>query len=161
MVCNFSITADYINIILVIVLFTTQVTAFRWPTKSLSHFQPSRSMIWAVGPPPFIAWADTRYWPSGDQDKRSTCVVPPHSSKGSVMVDWQLQSLVRHILTLRSSLCDAKNFPTCQFSVVFLEYLLNTFCRIVIEVQNWQTYRIPSNALYESCVTLQNRYHSR
>lgn len=30
---------------------TTQLTALRCPTKSLSHFQPLRSMIWAVGPP--------------------------------------------------------------------------------------------------------------
>lgn len=41
-------------------------------------FQPSRSMIWAVGPELFMAWADTRYWPSGDQLSLSTCVVPPH-----------------------------------------------------------------------------------
>lgn len=96
------------------IVFTTQVTALRCPTKSLSHFQPSRSMICAVGPPPFIACADTRYWPSGDHDNRSTCVVPPQSSNGSVMVCWQPQSDVRHIRTLRSSLCEARNLPTCN-----------------------------------------------
>lgn len=57
---------------------TTTVTAFRWPTKSMLVFQPSRSMIWAVGPELFMAWAETRYWPSGDQLSLRTCVVPPH-----------------------------------------------------------------------------------
>jgi len=57
---------------------TTQTMAFRWPTKSLSVFQPSLSIIWAVGPPPFIEWAETRYKPSGDQFSLKTCVVPPH-----------------------------------------------------------------------------------
>lgn len=57
---------------------TTTVTAFRWPTKSMLVFQPSRSMIWAVGPELFMAWAETRYWPSGDQLNLRTCVVPPH-----------------------------------------------------------------------------------
>lgn len=32
-------------------MLTTQLTAFRWPTKSLSHFQPFLSIICAVGPP--------------------------------------------------------------------------------------------------------------
>lgn len=32
-------------------ILTTQLTAFRWPTKSLSHFHPFRSIICAVGPP--------------------------------------------------------------------------------------------------------------
>ncbi len=57
---------------------TTTVTAFRWPTKSMLVFQPSRSMIWAVGPELFMAWAETRYWPSGDQLSLRTSVVPPH-----------------------------------------------------------------------------------
>lgn len=47
-----------------------QVTAFRWPTKSISQdhvfFSTSIglsmiSIIWAVGPPLFEACADTRY----------------------------------------------------------------------------------------------------
>ena len=45
----------------------TQQTAFLWPAKSRWVFQPDLSMIWAVGPPPFMAWADTRNAPSGDQ----------------------------------------------------------------------------------------------
>lgn len=57
---------------------TTTVTAFLWPTKSMFVFQPSLSTICAVGPELFMAWADTRYWPSGDHDRRRTCVVPPH-----------------------------------------------------------------------------------
>lgn len=88
------------------------MTAFLCPTKSLLYFQPSRSIICAVGPPPFIAWDDTKYKPSGDHDKRKTCVVPLHSSNGSVMVDSQTQSPVRHIFTLRSSLCEARYLPT-------------------------------------------------
>ena len=40
--------------------------AFLWPTKSLVVLHVERSMIWAVGPPPFIAWADTSMLPSGD-----------------------------------------------------------------------------------------------
>lgn len=91
---------------------TTHEIAFRWPTKSLSHFHPSRSIIWAVGPPPFIACADTKYNPSGDHDKRNTDVVPPQSLNGSVIVDSHIQSFVRQIFTLWSSLCDAKYFPT-------------------------------------------------
>lgn len=59
-------------------MLTTTVTALRWPTKSILVFQPSLSTIWAVGPELFMAWADTRYWPSGDQDRRRTWVVPPH-----------------------------------------------------------------------------------
>ena len=57
---------------------TTTVTAFLWPTKSMLVLQPSRSTICAVGPELFMAWAETRYWPSGDQDRRRTWVVPPH-----------------------------------------------------------------------------------
>lgn len=113
-------------------ILTTHETAFRWPTKSLSHFHPSRSIICAVGPPPFIAWADTKYSPSGDHDRRSTDVVPPHSLNGSVIVDSHAQSLVRQIFTLWSSLCDAKYFPTgshvtpltspvCPFSTTIIE----------------------------------------
>lgn len=64
-----------------IYVHTTQVTALRWPTKSLSWRHPSRSTICAVGPPPFIACAETRYWPSGDQLSRRTWVVPPHWKK--------------------------------------------------------------------------------
>lgn len=57
---------------------TTQVMALRWPTKSMAVFHPSLSMICAVGPALFMAWADTRYRPSGDQFSRRTCVVPLH-----------------------------------------------------------------------------------
>lgn len=60
---------------------TTQVMGLRCPTKSLSVFQLSRSIICAVGPPLFMAWADTKYCPSGDQLGLSTVVVPPHCSK--------------------------------------------------------------------------------
>ena len=42
-------------------------TAFLWPTKSRLAFQVPLSTIWAVGPPPFIAWAETIMEPSGDQ----------------------------------------------------------------------------------------------
>ena len=91
---------------------TTHDTAFRWPTKSLSHFHPSRSMIWAVGPPPFMACDDTKYKPSGDHEMRRKCVVPPHSSNGSLMVDSHVHSLVRHTFKLRSSLWDARYLPT-------------------------------------------------
>lgn len=45
----------------IFLIHTTQVTAFLCPTKSLSCVQPSLSIICAVGPPPFIAWADTKY----------------------------------------------------------------------------------------------------
>ena len=54
------------------------VMAFRCPTKSISVFQPDRSMIWAVGPELFMAWAETKYPPSGDQLRRNTCVVAVH-----------------------------------------------------------------------------------
>ena len=45
----------------------THEIAFLWPTKSLVVLQVERSMICAVGPPPFIACADTNMLPSGDQ----------------------------------------------------------------------------------------------
>ena len=51
---------------------TTTVTAFLCPTKSMLVFQPSLSMIWAVGPELFMAWVETRYCPSGDQLRRRT-----------------------------------------------------------------------------------------
>ena len=60
---------------------TTTVMALRWPTKSFFVCQPfwlPRSIICAVGPELFIACAETTYWPSGDQSRRKTCVVPPH-----------------------------------------------------------------------------------
>lgn len=60
------------------IVHTTHVIGLRWPTKSLSVFHPSLSTICAVGPPLFIACAETRYWPSGDQLGRRTVVVPPH-----------------------------------------------------------------------------------
>ncbi|KPJ19079.1 Protein HIRA-like [Papilio machaon] len=59
------------------------VTALRCPTKSLSQRQPSRSTTCAVGPPPFIACADSTYCPSGDHDSRNTCVVPDQNLDGS------------------------------------------------------------------------------
>jgi hypothetical protein len=68
----------HVTILCTIYVHTTHVTALRWPTKSLSWRHPSRSTICAVGPPPFIACAETRYWPSGDQLSRRTWVVPPH-----------------------------------------------------------------------------------
>lgn len=107
-------------------MLTTQVTALRCPTKSWSHFQPSRSIICAVGPPPFMACADTRYWPSGDHDNRNTCVVPGQSTNGSVIVCWQPQSEVRHIRTLRSSLCEARNLPTYEQNSITWESSLTT-----------------------------------
>lgn len=82
---------------------TTHVTAFRCPTKSLSCFQPSRSIIWAVGPPPFMACADTKYCPSGDHDKRKTCVVALQSTNGSVITSCCAQSAVRHTRNVLSS----------------------------------------------------------
>lgn len=57
---------------------TTHVIAFLWPTKSLLAFHPSLSIIWAVGPELFMAWAETKYRPSGDQLSLKTCVVPAH-----------------------------------------------------------------------------------
>lgn len=62
--------------------------------------------------PPFIAWAETKYKPSGDHDNRKTCVVPPQSSNGSLITCSQPQSFVRQTRTVRSSLCEAKNAPT-------------------------------------------------
>ena len=44
--------------------------AFLWPTKSLVVLHVERSMIWAVGPPPFIAWAETSMLPSGDHPEK-------------------------------------------------------------------------------------------
>ena len=52
----------------------TQDIAFLCPTKSLVVLQVERSMIWAVGPPPFIAWADTSMLPSGDQPETNHCI---------------------------------------------------------------------------------------
>ena len=48
----------------------TQDMAFLWPTKSLVVLHVERSMIWAVGPPPFIAWAETSMLPSGDHPEK-------------------------------------------------------------------------------------------
>ena len=64
----------------------TQVTGFLWPTKSMSVAQLSLSTICAAGPPLFMAWAETRYCPSGDQEGLSTLVVPPHWIKTLVFI---------------------------------------------------------------------------
>lgn len=93
-------------------IFTTQVTAFLCPTKSLSCFHPSLSIIWAVGPPPFIACADTRYCPSGDQESLKTCVVAEHSEKQSVTTSCWVQSAVLQTLKVLSSDWLAMYFPT-------------------------------------------------
>lgn len=129
------------NFLIYCILLTTHVTALRWPTKSLSHFHPSRSIICAVGPPPFIACAETKYWPSGDHDNLKTCVVPPHSSNGSTIVLWQLQSDVFHILTERSSLCDAKNLPTGSH-VTPLTKPEWPFKRATIDGNDWTSHTI-------------------
>lgn len=70
----------------------------------------------SINLPPFIACAETIYRPSGDHASRNTCVVPPHSSKGSFITFSHPQSFVRQIRTVRSSLCDAKNAPTYEFN---------------------------------------------
>lgn len=61
-------------------------------------FQPSLSTICAVGPELFMAWADTRYWPSGDQDRRRTWVVPPHCDKNRKK--WELNQGRWHVTDL-------------------------------------------------------------
>ena len=51
----------------------------------LSNPPPPLSMICAVGPSLFTAYAETRYYPSGDQLRQRTLVVPPHCLKGCVI----------------------------------------------------------------------------
>lgn len=103
---------DYLILTVVFKLLTTQVTALRCPTKSLSCFQPSLSIIWAVGPPPFMACAETRYIPSGDHDNLNTCVVAEQSVNASETTSCCVQSLVRHTLKVLSSDWLAIYFPT-------------------------------------------------
>ena len=84
---------------------TTTVTAFLWPTKSMLVLQPSRSTICAVGPELFMAWAETRYWPSGDQDRRRTWVVPPHWEEDIERQRQDVRPVRRHHWAPRSSIC--------------------------------------------------------
>lgn len=55
------------------------------------------------------------------EEKKITCVVPLHSSNGSLIVVSHVQSLVFHTFTERSSLCDAKYFPT--YSILKISFL--------------------------------------
>lgn len=82
-------------------VLTVQVMALRWPTKSRLVFQPSRSIIWAVGPELLVACALTMQQPSGDHPSLSTNVVPPdyntHAYRFSLFIKC-------HIMILHASI---------------------------------------------------------
>ena len=124
----------------------THETAFLWPTKSRLAFHDPRSTIWAVGPPPFIAWAETIIAPSGDQPGLNTWVVPPDSWKGASITCSKLQSDVFHTLIVLSSDWLAKYLPTGskktprkkireitqQLDFFFTQFLVG--CRVALKV---------------------------
>ena len=96
--------------------------ALRCPTKSFFVCQPfwfPRSIICAVGPELFMAWAVTMYWPSGDQSRRSTCVVPPH--------------YVTHTLTALHSTC--ANHPHLPFLMLLFDSPAARLLSSVVQVE--------------------------
>lgn len=138
------------------------MTALRWPTKSILVFQPSLSTIWAVGPELFIAWADTRYWPSGDQDRRRTWVVPPHwdterkkfrhSAMNQCM--WQIMSETK----ANSILYLTEGFGDVGFHLPI--HCPPHFEAVVIGLRgNVFSHRIPRQTLHQPSVSSQTSHH--
>jgi hypothetical protein len=111
---------------------TATSTVFSWPTRLISEVQLLRAITAAMNTNPLllVAFEAVMCAPSGDQLipkserflirvrsslthlSRRKNVLPGESSKGFRTSASSSQSVVRQILTLRSSDCVAKNSPT-------------------------------------------------